>query len=212
MTAYAYLRTYGDYPPSDTVSIDTGCKERTLGEAALAWARCDVPVFPLHHPEPEGGCSCGGRGGCNPGKHPRFHPEDLRNGLKNATTDPKQIRRWWSRWPDANIGVPTGAASGRFDVDVNKGGQESLDTLEAEHGKLPNTLRINTRGDNYRLVFNCPPGERISNSAGELGLGLDIRGDDGCVVAPPSLHPSGDRYTFSNRVAPVIPRSGCWRL
>jgi hypothetical protein len=44
---------------------------------------------------------------CKPGKHP-----PTRRGHKEATTDPARILQWWSRWPDANIGILTGRRSG----------------------------------------------------------------------------------------------------
>ena len=51
------------------------------------------------------------------------------NGLRDATTDPEQIRTWWARFPKANIGIPTGVVTG-FDVlDVDGGGDETLEGL-----------------------------------------------------------------------------------
>ncbi|MEX2627134.1 MAG: bifunctional DNA primase/polymerase, partial [Ilumatobacteraceae bacterium] len=53
-----------------------------------------------------GGCTCGRPGCSSPGKHPL-----LRQGLHDATRDPSTIERWWTRWPDANVGIRTGAVS-----------------------------------------------------------------------------------------------------
>jgi putative DNA primase/helicase len=111
------------------------------------------------------------------------------NGFKNATTDPDQIRAWWTKDPDANIGVATGGTSGItvLDVDVKKDvhGDATLDTLTAEHGKLPQTLEQMTPSGGTHYVFLYAPG--IRNSAGKLGEGLDVRGEDGYIVVSPSV-------------------------
>ena len=75
-----------------------------LLESALAIAAAGWAVIPLHTPI-DGGCDCRGPACSSPGKRPR-----TKNGLSDATTDVDQIRKWWNRWPDANIGavVPSG--------------------------------------------------------------------------------------------------------
>jgi hypothetical protein len=95
----------------------------TMMAHALRYAAQGWSVFPLHSPQ-NGQCSCGRLDCTSPAKHPR-----TANGLKDATTDPERIREWWKRWPDANIGVVTGRASGVVvvDVDLDKGGIEVLD-------------------------------------------------------------------------------------
>ncbi len=107
----------------------------SLKKAALEYADAGTPVFPLHNPITDG-CSCG-KSDCNSaGKHPR-----TAKGFKNATTDVSTIEKWWSRWPDANIGVPTGKDTGRviLDVDFRHDGKESLAQLEERFGSLPAT-------------------------------------------------------------------------
>src|SRR5262245_40189065 len=79
--------------------------------AALEAARRGWPVFPLHQPV-GAGCSCGEATCSNVGKHPR-----TAHGFRDATTDRAQIEAWWSRWPDANIGAPTGVAFDALDID-----------------------------------------------------------------------------------------------
>ena len=86
-------------------------RKRSTLAAALQYARHGLAVFPIHTPTQDG-CSCG-KPSCNRvGKHPRTP-----HGVRDATTDEKAIRQWWNRWPDANVGIATGAASadGRTD-------------------------------------------------------------------------------------------------
>lgn len=82
-------------------------------KAALAYAqKLKWAVLPLHTVK-NGQCSCGRPDCTSPGKHPR-----VARGVHDATTDPSVIIGWWRRWPNANIGIRTGAASGFFVVDV----------------------------------------------------------------------------------------------
>ena len=165
-------------------------------DAALAHARRGWPVFPLFEPvwllegEPVV-CSCGDAGCTNIGKHPR-----TRRGFKDATTDEGEIQKAWEASPTANIGVPTGAVSGMvvLDIDPRHGGDDSLEALEAEHGKMPHTVEQLTGGGGRHLCFKHPGG-KIRNKVG-LRPGIDIRGDGGYIVVEPSLHASGRRYAF----------------
>ncbi len=165
-----------------------------LLSAALGYARRGWLVFPLHSMVNRR-CSCG-RDECpSPAKHPRTV-----HGLKDATTDETTIRDWWEDSTPANIGVCTGRCSGIvvLDIDPRHGGDESLWALEDRHGKLPDTVESITGGGG-RHIFFAHPGEthRIRNATALAGMpGLDVRGDGGYVVAPPSLHISGERYEW----------------
>jgi hypothetical protein len=118
------------------------------------------------------------------------------NGLKDATTDPAIIERWWREEPEFNIGLATGAVSGTFVVDVDGLDAEAeLRKLEAQFGALPPTVEsLTARG--RHLFFQCPE-LPVRNSAGKLAPGIDVRGDGGYVLAPPSKHPSGRIYCWS---------------
>jgi hypothetical protein len=106
------------------------------------------------------------------------------------------VRQWFERWPDANIGLVTGGLSGLvvLDVDTGHGGADSLAALEQEHGALPVTLEALTGGGGRHLYFRHPASP-VMNRVG-LRAGIDLRGDGGCVVAPPSVHSSGRRYAW----------------
>jgi putative DNA primase/helicase len=119
------------------------------------------------------------------------------HGLKDASTDATVIRRWWQMWPDANIAVCTGAVSGVvvLDNDIYKSGDTSLRDLEQTYYPLPATVQQLTGGGGEQSFF-AHPGTPIKNGAESLGPGLDVRGDGGYVVVPPSLHASGRRYVW----------------
>ncbi len=160
-------------------------------DAALSYAARSWAVLPLHSVQ-GGRCACGRRGCDSPGKHPRTP-----HGVLEATTNADVIRRWWTDWPGAgaNIGIATGAESGLIvlDVDNRHGGDESLRALLADHGPLPATPTVLT-GDGQHVYF-AHPGGSVPNRVG-LRPGLDLRGDGGFVVGPPSLHASGRRYAW----------------
>jgi putative DNA primase/helicase len=157
-------------------------------------------VFPLHTPGTGGLCTCGKIDCANPGKHPR-----TKNGFEDASGNHEQITHWWSDWAEAGIGCPTGKVNGFFvlDVDVKHGGDQSLRELIEKHGELPDTRVHNTGGGGKHYFFRMP-GETIQNSSGKVGPGLDIRGDGGYVVLPPSHHASGNRYLMNGGDKPIL--------
>jgi hypothetical protein len=160
--------------------------------AALAYARRGWHVFPCHTPTASGACSCRNDRCGNSGKHPR-----TRNGVKDATTDPARITHWWTIWPDANLAIATGVASGIFvlDEDSYKGGDTSLAELQHTYTVIPDTPQQLTGNGGVHYFFTHP-GSPIGNSVEGLGRGLDIRSDGGYVIAPPSLHRSGKTYRW----------------
>lgn len=178
----------------------TASKPPTPLEAALSYARRGWPVFPLHHPDPHRGCSCIDALECrSPGKHPR-----TRKGLKDATTDERQIRRWWELYPLANVGLAMGKKSGlvAIDVDPRSGGDSSITELIERYGELPDTLEAITGGGGCHILF-AHPGVTFKNSSSVLGEGLDVKTDGGYIVAAPSLHSSGKRYSWRTRRRPA---------
>ena len=172
--------------------------------AALWYARTGWPVLALHGMK-EGACSCGSSDCDSPGKHPRFHNRFLPSGLNSATRDEDTVRRWWQLWPEANVGIVTGGVSGIvvLDIDPRNGGTENLAKLEAEHGRLPRTVQVTTGGDGKHFFFKHP-GFRVKCRSGDSALlpGVELKGDGGYVVAPPSVHASGKVYAFDKVLRP----------
>jgi hypothetical protein len=171
--------------------IDHSAGAGQLLEAALEYGRRGFAVFPGHSLARSGSCTCGRPNCASPGKHPRIKEWQLK-----ASTDPLVISEWWRRWPDANVCIATGAISGVIviDVDPRHGGNESLAALERDCGPLPATVTSKTGGGGSHLFFQHP-GHDVPNRTNVLP-GIDVRGDGGFVVAPPSAHASGREYTW----------------
>ena len=108
-----------------------------------------------------------------------------------------EIDAWFGARREPNLGVVTGAVSNLvvLDVDPQHGGAQSLAALEIEHGALPDTVEAQTGGGGRHFYFAHPGG--VAHNRVGLAPGIDLRGDGGCVVAPPSLHPSGRRYRWA---------------
>ena len=169
------LRAAGNHPHAYHTPKTRGgqfATDNELLQAALSYAVQGWPVFP-----------------CRPrGKEPA-----VAGGFKSATTDPATIRHWWQRWPDANIGLATGRLSGVvvLDVDPRHGGDESLLSLP----QLTETVEVITGGGGRHIYFHSP-GFEVRCRSSALGPGLDLKGDGGYVLLPPSVHPSGGRYEW----------------
>ncbi len=161
-----------------------------MQKEALELADRNWKVLPIHSVNGNG-CTCGKPDCGKPGKHPH-----IKKWQNEGTDDPDVIKGWFRKWPDMNIGVQTGSASRLIviDVDPRHGGDDSLHEREKEHGELPPTKEVLTGGGGRHLPFKYDG--KIKNSVGKLGPGLDIRGENGFVVAPPSVHESGRKYEW----------------
>lgn len=135
--------------------------------ARLAYAEKGKPTFP-----------CEGKRPLTP------------HGFKDASTDPRRLHAWQNRWPLANIGMPTGERSDIWvldvDLDAEKGidGPAELRELEKKHGPLPATTTVRTPRGGLHVYFRHAEG--VTNSPGRLPLGIDVRGEGGYVLLPPS--------------------------
>jgi len=162
----------------DDKDRDEQARRLALLEAALAYGARGWAVHPTQ------------------GKVPRL--DDWTNV---ASSNEKIIRTWWKQWPADNIGLVTGSRSGLvvLDVDVDPekaiDGEATLAGLVARYEPLPITAEARTGRGGRHLYFKHP-GHLVKTQAGALGLGLDIRGDGGQVIAPPSLHPNGTTYAW----------------
>ena len=128
---------------------------------------------------------------------------DKTNGRRwGATRDPAEIRRYFKIHRRANVGIVTGPDSGIFVVEADtlagghaNDGIASLHALEHQHGKLPDTLMAMSPSGSPHRYFKWP-GVFIGNS--EIAPGVDVLGEGGMVLAPPSLRPGKGRYRWLN--------------
>ena len=154
-------------------------------QAALSYAQDrGWPVFPLA------------------GKRPL-----VRHGFYQATIDEVCIHAWWTRWPWANIGIPTGTRTGIWvvDVDPRHDGFASLQKITA-HAPLDLTATVRTGGGGLHLYFarRTDLDFPIKNATEFAGYrGIDLKVDGGYVVAPPSRHASGGYYHWLNDLPPA---------
>lgn len=129
------------------------------------------------------------------------------NGFKDATCDPTMIEHWWHhQFPGAMIGMPTGTASGLWAVDLDIDPDKGLDgiaafaEIERQHGKCPVTLAAITPRGGCHLFWTWQDG--IGNSTSKIGPGIDVRGEGGYVILPPSIRADGRCYQWKNGSAP----------
>jgi len=165
-------------------------RDAALGYAELGWF-----VFPIHTVDDRLMCTCGTANCGDAGKHPM-----VRRGLKDASTDPKQIEIWFGKdAPPSNLGIVTGEKSGItvIDVDIGDGklGAESWAEAIKDHGE-PQTLVAQTGSGGMHLVFQY--NSSLKTASNVLGKGIDCRNDGGYIVASPSRHRSGGNYAWLN--------------
>ena len=147
---------------------------------AVAYAAAGFSVVPLHSPNGVG-CDCHEPDCPSPAKHPR-----TAHGLTDATTDEAAIRRWWSMWPSANVGVVLPAEYVVVDVDVEEV-SAALDGRE-----LPTTATAKT-GRGWQFLYHANQPVRPAVGVVE---NVDLRGPGSYVVAPPSRHVNGSKYVW----------------
>lgn len=164
-------------------------------EAALECVRRGWAVLPVWWVNANRSCGCGSAHEDRPrdiGKHPvgLLVPQ----GVKGATKDERLVRDWWKQYPEAAIGVATGAPSG-FDVlDVDgEAGRATVALWERQGHVLPETVeQISGSGGRHVLLRHTPV---LKNWVG-FALGVDLRTTGGYIVVAPSPHRSGGRYAW----------------
>lgn len=146
---------------------DVGGQE-SLGESAAALAGAGIPVFP---------CAVGGK------------PPLIARGFHSATSDGRQVARWWATIPSANIGVPTGAASGVVVVDVDvHGATNGYQALNrALRARLLDGWEATIRTPSGGLHVYFPAAAGVEQRSWQATrAGIDFRGDGGYIIVPPS--------------------------
>lgn len=169
-------------------------------KAALAYAAAGIRVIPLHHIE-NGCCTCKEGIHCvSPGKHPR-----TKDGLDEATTDSDKIRRWWTKWTDANIGglpnedwfvldVDDGQRKNKKGAIVQKEGSAQLEALEADNSPVSKRIVQNTGSGGRHIFLRLPAGRSVPK---KIAKDIDTKGHTGYIVLAPSNHISGRNYEWA---------------
>jgi hypothetical protein len=116
------------------------------------------------------------------------------HGLKDATQIQIAVREYWTKWPEAGIGVCTDGLI-VLDFDKKNGGAEALKKIQDDYGKFPDTRVHRTGGGGLHFLYRNPNGTDIRNTVNAGGYkGMDIRANGGYIVVPPSIHASGRKY------------------
>lgn len=133
------------------------------------------------------------------------------NGFKDATTDPSVISAWWTKWPSAMIGVATGAASGIFAVDQDRkqngsDGVATWDAWQKTHQRDPGYTRVHTTPNTGRhTLHRWRPSDNIRNiPLDRLGPGIEIKGEGGYIIVPPSRMDDGREYKIVTELKDVL--------
>ena len=165
----------------------------SIGHAAIAYPRLGLATFPLHPILPGGRCGCGDRHCDDVGKHPAT------SGWQRSIASVQAAERIWRPGGrERGIGLACGPRSGCFvvDVDPRHGGMKAFNELLLRHKATIATWMSETGSGGWHLFFRWPEGATVRNSAGKIGPGIDVRGEGGFVVLPPSPHASGGRYRW----------------
>jgi hypothetical protein len=178
-----------------------------LRDAAVGYASRGIPVLPLHYPllhrsglqpvtgdQPPptmAGCSCRDRDCGQVGKHPLGSL--VPHGVNDATCNCARVLAWWTRHPQANIGLATGHRFDVLDVDGPQG-VAAMRALAATHGLESSGPPVRTGGSGWHYYL-APTG--LGNVHPQGLDHVDWRGRGGYVVAPPSRHASSHPYQWA---------------
>lgn len=172
---------------------------------ALRYAENGWAIFPVHSVNKNGECSCRNKSCKHKGKHPIANLAP--NGFRNATKEIGEIAAWWKKHPTANIGLATGKKSGNLlvvDIDQkpekNEYGEEQWEGLCIQHTGsaigYPDTVESITGSGGKHIFFYYPENSIIKSRQKALGEAVDIRADGGYVILPPSIHVTGNVYSW----------------
>ena len=171
----------------------------TLLEWARYYAGLGFSVIPVYTVDQDGICTCKKKDECrNAGKHPAINWQRY----TKRKPDDDQLLVWFDGMEHShNIGLVTGSISNNIfviDVDTGQGktGLETLDQVQMAHDDLPITATAKTGSGGKHIFLRAPDGFHVKTDTNLIGKGIDVRGEGGFVVAAPSRHASGNRYTY----------------
>lgn len=175
----------------DSTSKSKGKKadSNAVLEAALGYYALGFSPIPIHGIV-DGRCTCGKPDCPSAGKHPALKSW---KPYQKARATEDQIRKWFTGRPYLNVGIVTGKVSGIIVLDID--GEEGRQAFREAGYEIPSTVHAHTGGGGDHYYFNYPQ-DGLRNSASSIAPKVDVRGDGGLVVAPPSVHRSGERYEW----------------
>lgn len=135
---------------------------------------------------------------------PRGKEPLTRRGCKDASRSIGEVVGWWTRWPEANIGLATGERYWVIDIDGEQGEQSWLDLSMHHSSDTWATRSVRTPGGGWHMIYRVPRGARLRNSASRLAPGVDTRGVGGYIVGAGSVHPNGGVYTLEADIKPLL--------
>jgi hypothetical protein len=141
---------------------------------------------------------------------PQSKEPATKRGFYDATTNPATLRRWFGSPAQYNVGIRAGLASGVWILDIDgPEGEAGLRALQDEHGALPATRQSQSaRGLHWWWRTVSP----VQCSAGRVAPHIDVRGDNGYVIAPPSVHPTGRIYRWTSTAPLAVAPAWLLRL
>jgi len=159
----------------------------------IAYGYSVFPVYSVMNSK----CTCGKQDCKSVGKHPK-----TQNGISDATDNIKIIKEMSELWMGSNIGIATGMASGIvvLDVDPRDDGDELLSVLTAQYGEFPKTVTAISGGNGMHYYFKYPKSGIMTRNA--FRPGLDFKSDYDWIIAPRSLHASGNIYKWKDGASP----------
>lgn len=160
-------------------------------DEAICYARLGFSVIPVHNIV-GGQCSCGSPKCKAKGKHPRFKWTERQKTPYTVA----ELIEIWEKYPNANVGIVTGAVSNVLVLDIDgESGLKSLEDVGLPFEDLPESPTVKTGGGGLHVYYRYPENGDAQTKAGVL-TNVDIRGKGGFVVAPPSIHLSGEEYSW----------------
>lgn len=193
------------------MAINTRQAPDPMKQAAQRYAAQGWRIHPVHYIREDMHCSCGQKPCLDAGKHPYF-----KDWPERASNTELEVMGIWDRFKHANIALATGQGSNVvvIDVDIKSDGDsqgiESFARLTAMLGTLPDTLMARSGGGGWHYFFLWP-GRAVPNATGgkkggrlEEFKGVDVRGDGGYLLLPPSNHYTGGVYRWEKN------QSGDW--
>ena len=131
-------------------------------------------------------------------------PNDKRpatsHGCLAATTDADQIREWWTKTPDMNIGLACGEISGitALDIDPRSSGHEFLAAAIDDNDPIDGVWESQTGGGGTHYLFAYGDEANV-----DLAPGVEIKSDGMYIILPPSIHPNGNSYQWELSSSPI---------